>query len=97
MNAALHGSSERSNENGKANGDVLRVLRTVQLKCQSKYTHCHVKGHQADIKKLQKLKFEAKLNYYCHRWAKDAIKEFIFEKTESVVEIRRAAQTVNST
>ena len=63
---------------GKANGDVLRVLRAVQLRTRSTYSHLHVKGHQDSIRRYADLSFEAKMNTECDRWAKEAIINYVF-------------------
>ena len=64
---------------GKSNGDILRVLRSVQTRTRSKYSHQHVKGHQLREKAFRHLEFEAKLNEHCNKWAKEALTEYMFD------------------
>ena len=69
---------------GRANGDVIRVLRTLQLQTRSKYNHFHIKGHQDSTKRFVNLSFKAKINTYCERWVRDAITNYIFDISKSV-------------
>ena len=62
---------------GKSNTDILRVLRTVNSRMKSNFVQHHVKGHQDEYIKASKLSWEAKLNCFCNKIAKKAIKSHL--------------------
>ena len=69
---------------GKSNGDVLRVLRSVQARPKNKHEHKHVKAHQLLTKLFWKLSYQSQLNEYCDHWAKCAIREYIFDTSRCI-------------
>ena len=79
---------------GKSNGNILRVLRSVQTRTRSKYSHKHVKGHQLKEIAFCHLKFEAKLNKHCDKWAKGALTEYMLDINRCVGAVGKKLQVL---
>ena len=71
---------------GKANTDILRVLRTINSRTKSNFVQRHVKAHQDEVKKWRMLTFEEKLNFNCDKLAKEAISNHLQYELEKEVE-----------
>ena len=79
---------------GKSNGNILRVLRSVQTHTRSKYSHQHVKGHQLKSVAFQHLAFEAKLNKHCAKWAKEVLTEYMLDIDRCVGAVGKKLQVL---
>ena len=70
------GKKSKRVPSGKANTDIQRVLRSIQSRSRSSFRQHHVKAHQDEVKKWERMTLEEKLNYHCDDMAKKAIKTY---------------------
>ena len=74
---------------GSKNNDIQHVLRRIQAQMKSSHQHRHVKAHQDDYRRRDRLSLAAQLNCECDDLAKAAVIEAIFDDKHGGIDERQ--------